>query len=93
MKYGLKYGKAVTKFLKKHNEVAPRVLEKLEILAQNPYQNTLDIAKLDGYEHHYRLRVGKYRLLYEIIESQILIYAYDIDSRGDVYKGQKCKNS
>ena len=86
MKYGLKYGKVVTKFLKKHKDLAPKVLDKLEILAQNPYQNALDIAKLEGYENHYRLRIGKYRLLYEIIESQILIYAYDIDSRGGIYK-------
>ena len=86
MAYRLETSKVVDKFLDKHKDMRQRVLQKLEILAQNPYQNTLDIAKLDGYEHHYRLRVGKYRLLYEIIESQILIYAYDIDSRGDVYK-------
>ena len=86
MVYKLETSKVVDKFLAKHKDMRQRVLQKLEILAQNPYQNTLDIAKLDGYEHHYRLRVGKYRLLYEIIESQILIYAYDIDSRGDVYK-------
>ena len=86
MVYRLETSKVVDKFLAKHKDMRKRVLQKLEILTQNPYRNNLDIAKLDGYEHHYRLRVGKYRLLYEIIESQILIYAYDIDSRGDVYK-------
>ena len=86
MVYRLETGKAIDKFLAKHKDMRQRVLDKLEILAQNPYQNALDIAKLEGYENHYRLRVGKYRLLYEIIESQILIYAYDIDSRGDIYK-------
>ena len=86
MAYRLQTHKSVDKFLAKHKNMRQSVLDKLEILAQNPYQNALDIAKLEGYENHYRLRVGKYRLLYEIIESQILIYAYDIDSRGGIYK-------
>lgn len=86
MKYSIKYGKVVEKFLRKHTVIAPKVIAKLDILAENPYQNNLDIAKLEGYEHHYRLRVGKYRILYEIIDTQILIYAYDTDSRGDIYK-------
>lgn len=86
MKYSIKYGKVVEKFLRKHTVIAPKVMAKLDILAENPYQNNLDIVKLDGYEHHYRLRVGKYRILYEIIDTQILIYAYDADSRGDIYK-------
>ncbi|EHE0558430.1 hypothetical protein J0E37_000517 [Campylobacter upsaliensis] len=36
--------------------------------------------------NHYRLRIGKYRFLYEVLESEILIYAYKADSRGDIYK-------
>ncbi len=86
MSYALQLHKNVRKFLRKHPENRAKIVSCLEQIAQNPYRNNLDIAKLDGYEHHYRLRVGKYRLLYEIIESQILIYAYDIDSRGDIYK-------
>ncbi|MDE7196835.1 MAG: hypothetical protein K2N69_07445 [Helicobacter sp.] len=44
------------------------------------------IVKLKGEENKYRLRLGKYRFLYEIIEEQILVYAYKANSRGDVYK-------
>ncbi|ELB9335810.1 hypothetical protein ABN535_001531 [Campylobacter upsaliensis] len=36
--------------------------------------------------NHYRLRISKYRFLYEVLESEILIYAYKADSRGDIYK-------
>lgn len=85
MAYKLKTSKVIDKFLDKHKDLAPKIIEKLEILAKNPYENSLDIAKLIGYDKHYRLRIGKYRLLYEIIDEQILIYAYDIDSRGDIY--------
>lgn len=84
--YKIQTSKIVDNFLAKHNDIRQRVLDKLEILAQNPYKNTLDIQKLQGRDNRYRLRVGKYRILYEIIENQILIYAYDADSRGGIYK-------
>lgn len=86
MSYAIKYAKQVEKFLDKHKDLQPKVLSALEQIAQNPFNNTLDIKKLQGEEHKYRLRIGKYRLLYEIIESQILIYAYKAQSRGDMYK-------
>lgn len=44
MKYSIKYGKVVEKFLRKHTVIAPKVMAKLEILAENPYENNLDIA-------------------------------------------------
>lgn len=86
MSYAIKYAKQVEKFLDKHKDLQPKVLTALEQIAQNPFDNALDIKKLQGEEHKYRLRIGKYRLLYEIIDEQILIYAYKAQSRGDVYK-------
>lgn len=86
MKYAIDMHKKCANFyINIEASIAIKIVKKLEILAENPYQNNLDIAKLEGYEHHYRLRVGKYRILYEIIDTQILIYAYDADSRGDIY--------
>lgn len=84
--YKLETSKALDKFLDKHRDLSAKIIAKLELIAQNPYNNNLDIAKLQGYENHYRLRVSKYRILYEILEQEILIYAYDADSRGDIYK-------
>ena len=86
MSYAIKYAKQVEKFLDKHKDLQPKALSALEQIAQNPFDNTLDIKKLQGQSHKYRLRIGKYRLLYEIIDEQILIYAYKAQSRGDVYK-------
>ncbi|RDU65283.1 type II toxin-antitoxin system mRNA interferase toxin, RelE/StbE family [Helicobacter didelphidarum] len=86
MKYELEYSKELRKFLTKHSDISGRILEKLETLALNPYENSLDIKPLKDSPNHYRLRVGKYRILYEIIDECILIYAYRADSRGDVYK-------
>jgi len=86
MKYELAYSKSVKKFLLKHRDISDVVLQKLEQISQNPHNNTLDIKPLKGQSNHYRLRVSKYRILYEIMDSKILIYTYDADSRGDIYK-------
>ena len=86
MSYRIQYHKDFLKFLMKNQDIQQKVVESFEIIAQNPYQNALDIVKLKGEENKYRLRLGKYRFLYEIIEEQILVYAYKANSRGDVYQ-------
>jgi mRNA interferase RelE/StbE len=45
-----------------------------------------DIKKLQGekYPPLYRLRVGKYRIIYHVEQDEIIIVK--IDTRGDVYK-------
>lgn len=86
MNYSLEYSKEVKKFLQKHSDLAPKVIDALEQITQNPYSNTQDIAKIQGMQNHYRLRISKYRILYEIKEKEILIYAYKADSRGGIYK-------
>ena len=46
----------------------------------------LDIKKLKWYENRYRLRVWKYRILFEKYEDKLIILVIDIWSRWDVYK-------
>ncbi|EHA5008566.1 type II toxin-antitoxin system RelE/ParE family toxin [Campylobacter upsaliensis] len=89
--YKVKTSKQFDKFLAKHQDIQAKVFESFETIAQNPYKTNLDIKKLQGKKfqcrtNHYRLRIGKYRFLYEVLENEILIYAYKADSRGDIYK-------
>ncbi|MCL2408608.1 MAG: type II toxin-antitoxin system RelE/ParE family toxin [Oscillospiraceae bacterium] len=46
-----------------------------------------DVKKMkgEGNLHLYRLRVGKFRVIYELTDDEIIITK--IDARGDVYKG------
>lgn len=63
--------------------------EKVRILTENPYskENNLDIVPLIGKpKGFFRIRIGEYRFLYEIRKTEILIYFYKADKRGDVYK-------
>lgn len=44
-----------------------------------------DIKKLQGYSNLYRLRIGDYRVIYQIENDTIIIDA--VLPRGEVYKG------
>lgn len=86
--YLLKIHKQVSKFLiALPARQRTKIKEKLELLQINPYQNPLlDIKMMQGMDGIYRLRVGKYRILYEINDAKLLVYLMDAGSRGDVYK-------
>lgn len=84
--YEIKTWKIVDKFLEKHLDIAKKFILSLEIIKESPFENNLDIKPIKWMKNHFRLRIWKYRFLYEVIENQILIYFYDADSRWDIYK-------
>jgi mRNA interferase RelE/StbE len=86
--YEILISKDVRKFLEKKDkkflQKANLVFEKLKT---NPFNHpALDIKKMVNSQNDYRIRIGKYRFLYSVIESKIIIYVYKADSRGSVYK-------
>lgn len=42
-----------------------------------------DVKKMKGYDNRYRLRVGKYRIIFEKLDGEGRII--DMDKRGDIY--------
>jgi len=53
-----------------------RVFEALSILEKEGFSMELDIKKLQGYGNHYRIRIGKYRVLFEFsVDKTIIVYA------------------
>lgn len=85
--YKLTLDRSVQKFMTKHTDVARLFYKKIPFLLADPYTAKLDIKPLQWYEKwNYRLRIGKYRFKYVVIDRDIVIYFYDADSRGDVYK-------
>lgn len=85
--YEIKVSKNVEKFLLKCDDfVFEKFESSMQILKTNPKDDRLDIKKLAGMQNHYRLRISKYRFLYEAQNDVLLVYFYKADSRGDVYK-------
>lgn len=52
---------------------------------KNGFVPELDIKKLKGFKNYYRLRVGKYRILFELQEGPSIVI-YDILPRKKAYK-------
>jgi len=87
--YKIIYEKKAKKFFLKHkwDNIIDRFEQIVPTLMKNPCDNTLDIKVLKWYpEHHYRLRIWKYRFLYEVIDDIIIIRFFDAGSRGEVYE-------
>ena len=62
----------------------PRILEAIESLAENPFPG--QSKKLKDSESSYRLRVGDYRVIYQVDQEKKTIVIYHIRHRKDAYK-------
>lgn len=72
MKYEVQFKPTAIKDLKKiPQNLVRNILEKIEIL-QTDLQG--DVKKLTNFTPEYRLRVGQYRILFEINQEKIVIY-------------------
>lgn len=65
--------------------IAERIDAELERLARNPATYHGDWKCLQG-TPFWRLRVGDWRVICQILNNELIIYVLKIGSRGDVYK-------
>jgi len=82
--YQIKLDKRVEKELDKIPEKMFDKIEKL-ILSLKDNPRPLGVKKLTNQEH-WRIRVGEYRILYEIDDKDEVIAIFKIKHRKDVYK-------
>jgi len=52
-------------------QIIPRAIATIKGLAENPYPS--GVKKLAGFEHTYRIRIGDYRVMYEVHKDRLLI--------------------
>ncbi len=64
--------------------VISRIVATVESLADNSFPR--GARKLSGAEHTYRVRVGDYRIIYEVFENASLIEIVRVRHRRDVYR-------
>lgn len=84
----IEYSKKAVKFINKQDRpTKQRIKAAIEGLTEQPPRG--DIKPLQGYtDNRKRLRVGKYRIIYNILDNNEveILYIFNIDSRGDIYK-------
>jgi mRNA interferase RelE/StbE len=64
--------------------VIPRIVAAVESLSGNPRPS--GVRKLQGSEHTYRIRVGEYRVIYEITNDAMLVTIVRVRHRKEVYR-------
>ena len=62
----------------------PKIMAAIESLEAAP--RPMGCKKLVGSEHTYRIRVGDYRVIYDIQDNKLLILVVKIRHRRDVYR-------
>jgi len=62
------------------------IVGQLHALAADPDDPSLDVGVLGGREG-FRLRVGKYRVIFTRHDDRLVIVVVKIRPRGDIYKG------
>lgn len=85
MAYRLEFTSAADhQFRKLPPQLQARLRPHIDALAQNPRPS--GVEKLKGEENAYRLRVGDYRVLYEVHDKVLLILVVKVGHRREVYR-------
>ena len=59
-----------------------RVVEAIRGLAERPRPR--GVRALEGYDDVYRIRVGQYRVVYEVLEDRVLVIVLKVGQRKDI---------
>ena len=65
-------------------DVQERVVRRMLLLAEDPFPQ--GARKLTGYDDVYRVRVGRYRILYSVSRRRMVIIILKVGQRKDVYR-------
>jgi mRNA interferase RelE/StbE len=79
--------------LTKKSEKSLKILKKSDLAKFRAITEQLMISpfnypykKIKGKQNTYRIRIGRFRILYKVNKGNLLIIIIDIDKRGTVYK-------
>lgn len=61
-----------------------RIVEKIKEVAVAPYARHNNVTKLQGRDG-YRLRIGAWRVLYELHDDRLELWALEVGARGGIY--------
>jgi len=82
--YRLVFKNSVSKDLRPiPNKDVARILQRMEALKENP--RPVGSEKLSGQER-YRIRLGVYRIIYEVVDQLLVVTVVKVGHRKQVYK-------
>jgi mRNA interferase RelE/StbE len=85
--YKVEIFKGALKQLKKLSpELRERIQLQIDDLAIEPRPN--GVKKLKGKDESYRIRVGDYRVIYDIYDDILLVNVVEVDHRNKIYKNE-----
>ena len=85
MTYSIDFRPSALKALRKlPKSVRIRVAETLNSLASQPFPS--GVKKLINEENVFRVRVGDYRIVYQVISDKLLILVLRVGHRKDIYR-------
>ena len=83
MTWKVKFSKDAEKqFFKLSKNIRSRIISKLEDVQESPFTY---IQRMVG-SKNYRLRVGDYRLIFEVINDKLLLHIIRVDKRSRMYQ-------
>ncbi|MFN6531162.1 type II toxin-antitoxin system RelE/ParE family toxin [Nostoc sp. ChiSLP03a] len=84
MTYTVEFSPSARKMFKKLSQYLQDCIQpKIDALAIEPRPS--GVKKLKGEDNTYRIRIGIYRVIYEIEDNLLLVTVIKVGGRGDVY--------
>ncbi len=86
MPYTVEVQRKAAKFLRSVNDagLSRRLRETIDSLAQTPRPS--GCVKLSGSDDLFRLRVGDYRIIYQVRDAVLIVLVIDIGHRREIYR-------
>jgi mRNA interferase RelE/StbE len=87
VKYAFRWRERAVRQLRAISQPAAlTILRALTPLGDDPRRPDADLKKLTGYADRYRLRIGDYRVIYEIADEQLIILVVGVGHRREAYR-------
>jgi mRNA interferase RelE/StbE len=79
----ISYTRVATRALRKHRNMAPRIMAKVKDYAANPAALANVVTEMVGKDYR-RLRVGDFRVLFRETATEVIVL--DVGPRGGIYE-------
>jgi mRNA interferase RelE/StbE len=85
MAYEVDFTTSAAKELRKlERSLQKRIIKKIEALAENPRPS--GSKRLVGSDYDYRIRIGDYRVVYEVHDGKLIVLIVRVRHRKEVYQ-------